>query len=126
MKRLADYHKNESISHGTHLDEQVAERIIGYLENDVWEELDKPTKIMLSDIKTDMSEFIDFETYNMKSGVTDSNGAFYMLVWEDLFNLMDTIAPTGTTFSAHVGDGSDFGFWEFENDDLEFGELYND
>lgn len=38
-------------------------------------------------------------------------------IFENLFNYMNDIAPTGTYFGAHPGDGSDFGFWhdnEFE------------
>jgi hypothetical protein len=30
---------------------------------------------------------------------------------EALFDLLDELAPTGTGFGAHEGDGSDFGFW---------------
>ena len=33
---------------------------------------------------------------------------------ETLFDLLDGIAPDGTCFGAHPGDGSDFGFWEVE------------
>jgi hypothetical protein len=35
---------------------------------------------------------------------------------ETLFDLIDGIAPAGTYFSSHPGDGSDFGFWETEKE----------
>ena len=35
---------------------------------------------------------------------------------EDLFDKLDSIAPEGTSFGAHPGNGSDFGFWTFEDD----------
>jgi hypothetical protein len=35
---------------------------------------------------------------------------------EYLFDTLDYLAPKGYYFGAHVGDGSDFGFWENEND----------
>lgn len=33
-----------------------------------------------------------------------------------LFDLLNAIAPTDYYFGAHPGDGSDFGFWEIDND----------
>jgi len=42
----------------------------------------------------------------------DSEAAAYMI--DVLFDYLDNYAPEGHYFGAHVGDGSDFGFWEHE------------
>lgn len=38
---------------------------------------------------------------------------------EQLFDLLDAAAPSGHYFGAHPGDGSDFGFWQFDDDNDE-------
>jgi hypothetical protein len=36
---------------------------------------------------------------------------------EDLFDAMNDIAPEGTSFGAHPGDGADFGFWRASDEE---------
>jgi len=35
---------------------------------------------------------------------------------EDLYELLNELAPEGTSFGAHEGDGSDFAFWTHEEE----------
>lgn len=43
----------------------------------------------------------------------DSEDCAWLL--EQLFDSLDDAAPEGYYFGAHPGDGSDFGFWEIED-----------
>jgi hypothetical protein len=47
-----------------------------------------------------------------------SEDADYLLN-EDVFPLMDELAPMGHYFGAHPGDGSDLGFWPIDDNDEE-------
>jgi hypothetical protein len=42
-----------------------------------------------------------------------NEGADWLL--ESLFDALNDCAPEGCYFGAHTGDGSDYGFWTFEN-----------
>lgn len=41
------------------------------------------------------------------------------LFW-DLYDVLDLVAPAGTYFGAHEGDGALFGFWKFEDESEEY------
>lgn len=46
----------------------------------------------------------------------ESDDAAWDIEW--LFNELDNLAPEGTYFGAHEGDGACFGFWPVEEEDL--------
>lgn len=43
----------------------------------------------------------------------DSEDIAYLL--EELFDTLNSYAPTGYYFGSHIGNGSDYGFWKIEN-----------
>ncbi len=104
-----------SVSHATLKEEHLIERFISFIEG-VYNELSASQQKKFNEIKAEVNllereedgDFVDAET------------AGYILN-EDLFDLMNDIAPEGTYFGSSEGDGSDFGFWnsfdEYEEDE---------
>lgn len=84
-----------SVSHGTMRDEDLLESFLEWLES------------------------VDYKEFRMwMEDNTDEDGR---IVWDEwtvpeLFDLLDSYAPEGYYFGAHPGDGSDYGFWECEED----------
>ena len=46
----------------------------------------------------------------------DEDAAWEIL--DDMISALNDICPEGVYFGAHIGDGSDFGFWEMESESL--------
>jgi hypothetical protein len=99
MKRLGTDWIGTSISHGTLREEDLISAFEEVLDT-AGIEYDRPTavdKLLLGQpLTNDEQEEVGFYAN------------------ETLFDLLNKIAPEGTSFGAHPGDGSDFGFWEVE------------
>lgn len=93
-----------SISHATHRNEDLIPVFIETLER-----LDTDKKY--SDTIKEGKEIIDKEDWDSEN--TDD------FLNEDLFEALNDFAPPNAYFGAHPGDGSDFGFWEYEPDEYE-------
>lgn len=83
---------NSSVSHGTCR----------------WEDLIPCFLALLPDDHPLQSEFKDCEEFYA------SDEAGWLL--ERLFDVLGSMAPEGCYFGSHPGDGSDFGFWEWSDD----------
>jgi hypothetical protein len=101
----AHEHKHEgSLSHATMRPEDLIPCFERYLKEHAPE---KHAEIM--------AEYPEYEKLGEAFYDNDNyETALYML--ESLFNALDTLAPDGHYFGAHPGDGSDYGFWEVEEE----------
>lgn len=91
----------ESVSHGTLRDEDLIPAFEGVLDT-AGVEYDRPAAV---DKLLEGEPLTDNELEEV---------GYYLN--ETLFDLMNGIAPEGTCFGSHPGDGSDFGFWEIEEE----------
>ena len=101
MKKNPDVLKNMSLSHATMRTEDLIPPFVDCLKK-----------------FGGMEEFgaiIEYGEEIMQSGDYESDDADYYLN-EDLWNALNDIAPEGYYFGAHPGDGSDYGFWECEEE----------
>lgn len=97
---------NESISHGTHRERHLIPAFLDAVEAyapDHYEAIMVQPFSFIPEYVTDEGD--DSEWW-------DSEEAQWKL--EQLFDILNEVAPEGCYFGAHPGDGSDFGFWECE------------
>jgi hypothetical protein len=95
-ERLSSEYLNRSISHATMVSDHIAEAI-----EDFAKEINDLDLIAL------VEEYFELETEAERSEFLN----------ETLWNYMDEIAPEGSSFVSHPGDGSDYGFWEYDEED---------
>jgi len=102
--RLDECFIGYSVSHGTLKTEDLLEAFYNFLE--------RKSNILIQEIEDayQITPETDFER------VVKRNPTVAQFLLEDLIEAINEIAPTGSYFGAHVGDGSDFGFWRIEED----------
>ena len=92
---------NESLSHTTTRQEDLIPTFADFLDaTDEWKNAEPQSAARSLEMVDDY--------------YVDDEAAQWIL--DDLFNALDEIAPDGTYFGSHPGDGSDYGFWQFEEE----------
>lgn len=99
MKRLTDDWVNVTVSHGTLREADLIPAFEELLES--------------AGVAYDRPACVDRLLNGDHLSTSEWEEASYYLN-EGLFDLLNEIAPEGTYFGAHPGDGSDFGFWQCE------------
>ena len=94
MKRLSKEYKNVSLSEGTMREQDLIPCFVDFLK-----EHNHPG---VKEIDCLAIEYYTDESSDLLN--------------EDLFNWLNEIAPDGCYFGSHPGDGSDYGFWECEEE----------
>jgi hypothetical protein len=84
---------NQSISHGTCNPDHLIPEFISTLES----------------VGVDCSSYVPRQGFE-----NDPEEPIWIL--EELFDKLDSLAPAGCYFGSHPGDGSDYGFWQCEDD----------
>ncbi len=97
-----------SLSHATLRDEDLLDAFERFVIS-VQDTIDYNIVGKLGDKISEARSYLKSEDYATVS----------IIINEEIWSIIDSIAPEGTVFSAHDGDSSDFGFWVYEEDEIE-------
>jgi len=110
MKQLAEKYIGDSLSHGTLRNEDLIPYFMDFLQN--------VKGICEIEKKVDLlQEEVDKLELELESGYSDyykDQETASCILNEDIWDLLNDIAPEFTYFGSTEGDGSDFGFWTNE------------
>ena len=105
---LSKEFKNVSLSHATMRTQDLIPVFMDFLKTNA---NDKYLKII-----KDNNLIEDFFWPDDEHEYWEAEDTVYFLN-EDLFNILNEIAPEDCYFGSHIGNGSDYGFWEAEDSD---------
>ena len=115
MRTLGMEYIGSSLSHATMLTEDLIPAFMDFLKTVADQCEISATRLYAIVVEVndlEMEETTGYGTY-----YKDSETASYILN-EDIWDLLNEIAPVGAIFSAYTGNGSDYGFWPLESHDI--------
>jgi len=107
MKQLGDQYIGMTLSEATMLSEDLVPSFMDFLENVAEEcEIQEDVTLLSAEVdKLELGENTGYGTY-----YKDQEEASWLLN-EQIWDLLNDIAPDFTYFGAHPGDGACYGFW---------------
>jgi hypothetical protein len=114
MAKLGKLYRNRTISRATLVTEDLLMTITDFLFEEI--EMLEPMELGNFQIMGDWLQTYR-KYYKGERNKTEVETDLSYMLNEDLFELMNEIAPEGCYFGSHEGDGSDFGFWESPDDE---------
>jgi hypothetical protein len=116
MSQLPSNFVGHSLSHGTLRQEDIIPSFMSFLHH-IKEQCDIVETVNNIQEEVDNLEFEDAPGYSGPYYKKPEDADF--ILNEDIFYLLNDIAPKFTYFGSSEGDGSDFGFWTNEESLLE-------
>jgi hypothetical protein len=124
MKQLSEEFKNYSLSWGTMRTEDLIPCFMNFLDSikddcqiaNEFEEIQKDVEKLVIETLKGYGNYYCEKDRIPEFGISSAELASYILN-EDIWELLNKISPENCCFTSHPGDGTDFGFWEFEEDD---------
>jgi hypothetical protein len=107
MKQLSDDYVGTQLSHATMRPEDLIPTFVEFLKSvELSCDIEKEVRYIQAEVDTlELREVQGYGTYYVKP--EDAN----WLLNEDIWDLLNDIAPRFTAFGSHEGDGSAYGFW---------------